>query len=129
MSAAWGVYAQSADGQDAPTEFKTPSGNIVCSGDEGGLSCYVKERDGEPALPQPPDCRLSWGGFFHLPAEGKVEMKCVGDYPFARTQPVLPYNETVRNGSWRCVSRQDGLYCTNLLHHGFLLNRKEQIVF
>ncbi len=118
-------YAQDALFQ---TEFQTPSGNIVCGGGES-LSCYVKERNGDPALPRPKDCPLDWGGFFHLPAEGKTEMKCVGDYPFSAKPAVLAYNETVKNENWQCTSRQDGLYCTNLQHHGFLLNRQEQILF
>lgn len=113
--------------------FETPSQNIQCSvGQEPGhtdIECTIIERSGPPALPRPANCKSDWGHTFTMTERGSVEIACK---PLDRTQygqQVAKYGVRGRFGGISCRSSKKGLECYNRDRNGFLLGRKQQIIF
>jgi len=118
--------------------FKTPSDNIHCMVeeivDEGRdpaviLRCDMQRLDSPPS-PPPADCDLEWGSTFFLrPGDAISELGCVGDTVRKDEWPVLAYGSTWEGNGFSCISRRDGLTCTNPGGHGFRLSRAKQTLF
>ncbi|KRE41331.1 hypothetical protein ASG74_12270 [Knoellia sp. Soil729] len=115
--------------------FVTPSGNIRCTDEVGGLlSCLVDKTD-FPTPERPRDCAEDW-------AEGEISFSpprttlgsCRGDPPPAALHPDAPTFEygTVNQlkGGVRCLSEEQGLTCwTPGTGHGFFVSRSVFAVF
>lgn len=110
-------------------EFNSPSGNILCGGNQNQISCFITESTGKPPLSRPKDCPVDWGQKFDLRGKGKASMPCFGDFEFNPEAPVLQYGQTIRGKSWQCTSTQSGMRCENSSKRGFQLNRQQQILF
>ncbi len=61
-------------------EFNSPSGNILCSGDEfeiGSVSCFIQDMTTkQPVRPRPRDCEFDWGQDFAVDNRGQAYMNC-----------------------------------------------------
>ncbi|UXZ04692.1 DUF6636 domain-containing protein [Moraxella nasicaprae] len=114
-------------------EFQSPSGNILCSGDEyelGYVSCFIMETDNaRPPIPRPSSCDADWGQDFGLNRTGRAHMNCYSDFPYNQGARVLAYGQSVSGKGWTCTSQQSGMRCTNKDGRGFLLSRKKQTLF
>lgn len=110
-------------------EFNSPSGNILCGGNQNQISCFITERTGKSPLSRPKSCEYDWGQKFNLRGNGRVTMPCYSDFEFNSNAPTLQYGQTVRGKNWQCTSTQNGMRCENSSKRGFQLNRQQQIVF
>ncbi len=111
--------------------FRMPSGNVSCvvTADESGafLRCDLSEN--QARIPKPPqDCELDFGNAFALGLHGKATRLCAGD-TVAGGHPVLAYGQTWSSRGFTCLSRKQGVRCTNADGHGFELSRKQQKLF
>lgn len=114
-------------------EFQSPSGNILCNGDEfemSSVSCLIVEVENKkPPIPKPKDCQFDWGQDFSLDHKGKAYMNCYSDFPYNQDAKVLPYGQSINGKGWTCTSQKTGMRCVNKDGKGFLLSRKKQILF
>ena len=113
----------SADSTDLSTRrFQTPSGNIHCLMQDGGLlRCDILS-----GLNPEPDkkCELDWVGLL-LPRAKTARPNCAGDTVADQSAPVLQYGERWERRGRRCVSKRSGLYCQSFGGWHFKLSRED----
>jgi Family of unknown function (DUF6636) len=92
------------------TKFQTPSGNIGCVLDDGGVRCDIAERDW--TAPKPKGCELDFGqGLQASDAEDRASVVCAGDTTLDPGAEVLPYGSVARAGDFSCTSGKAGVTC------------------
>ena len=102
--------------------FQSPSGNIGCYINKGGVRCDIAEHTW-PTPPKPGSCDVDYGGGLTVSKRGRGSFFCAGDTTLHQG-PVLDYGEKIRRGRFRCKSRPDGMRCVNRRNgHGFFLSR------
>jgi hypothetical protein len=112
----------------ALTLFRSPSGNIGCALDKGGVRCDIRQRSWSPP-PKPKWCDLDWGQGLTVAKRGKGHYVCAGDTVLGARR-VLRYGKAIRRGRFRCASRRSGMRCVNRTNgHGFTLSREHAHVF
>lgn len=107
--------------------FQTPSGNIHCVWEGGGIRCDMMSRQG-PAPVKPKNCPVDYGNAFGLPMKGAGSILCAGD-TVAGAYPTLPYGTKWSKGGIECESEKTGLTCKNQTHQGFSLSKAVQKFF
>lgn len=114
----------------ASADFKSPTGNIICSPNGSGVVCMIMNRsNAKPARPKPRNCDLDWGNVFYVSRSG-AGLSCHGDIPVnPNTRTVLAYGKTYKGNGWQCTSRTTGMTCKNSQGRGFTLSRAKQTVF
>ncbi len=98
-----------ADSQD----FQSPSGNIYCVLDSGGVACDISEFTYQASAP--PECgkHLAWGNRFRLTAGRPAAIECHGDTLRVPGEPTLGYGQTISAGTIGCDSEPTGMKCTD----------------
>jgi hypothetical protein len=93
--------------------FQSPSGNIYCVLDSGGVACDVHDYTYQP--PPPPECgkHLAWGNRFVLEAGQPAAIHCHGDTLRVPGEQTLGYGQTVSAGTITCESQPSGVRCTD----------------
>ncbi|GIK78159.1 MAG: hypothetical protein BroJett022_18490 [Actinomycetes bacterium] len=94
---------------DELTAFSSPTGNIGCYIDSGGVRCDIGDRDWEPP-PAPPGCELDYGQGIELRAGGRAGFVCAGDTALGGGEP-LDYGSSIAAGLLRCESEESGMTC------------------
>jgi hypothetical protein len=110
----------------APAEavmFSSPTGNIGCALDRGGVRCDIREREWRPP-PKPASCEVDWGFGLILDRRGRGRFVCAGDTVLGSPR-TLAYGRSIQRGRFRCVSRVRAMRCVNRRNgHGFALSRQ-----
>ena len=111
------------------TEFRSPTGNIICLLDpDRGVDCEVLEHNFSPP-PREPSCDLDWGDRFYVGPVG-AGFVCYGDTLRDASRTVLAYGEITRVGAYECASSRDGVRCLNREHRkGFEVSRARYELF
>jgi hypothetical protein len=113
--------------------FRTPSGNIGCLYTPASGSASVSLRCDLARVAHPParpaSCRLSYGRAFVLNGTGRARRGCVGDTVLDGSATVIRYGSTRHFGPFTCTSRESGLSCHSLYHHGFTLSQARQRLY
>jgi hypothetical protein len=93
--------------------FQSPSGNIFCVMDNGGVACDIAEHTYQP--PPPPECgkHLAWGNRFSLEPGQPAEMRCHGDTLQVPGEQTLNYGQTISSGTLTCESEPSDMTCTD----------------
>lgn len=125
-------------GQDAPSTFQTPSGNILCQvleaedATQTQLNCDVLEFSNTPPA-APADCPWpeDFGHSFALPvSEGSAFRLCTHDSFNEPGIPVIGYGQAWEYGDYfRCTVERAGLTCQNQFGNGFFLSRDNQEIY
>jgi hypothetical protein len=111
------------------TAFTSPSHNIGCQIFAEEARCDAAEYDWPSLPPKPADCDTDWGGALAVESTGRGFVVCHGDTALGATD-VLPYGATSEAEGYTCVSRPDGVQCTNdATHHGFVIARGSYRVY
>ncbi|GAB3708816.1 hypothetical protein [Mariniluteicoccus flavus] len=129
--------------------FVSPSGNIVCAMNEGGVRCDTLEHDWR--TPEPANCAAEWGNIWRLGARGPAEPGCAGDpilptaeamkgsgsawgfdvgaptvrRPDGKDYVSLAYGYSVRSGDVVCSSSPVGVTCQNADGKSFLVAKEK----
>jgi hypothetical protein len=103
--------------------FQSPSGNIGCVLFEGEARCDIDKHGWTPP-PRPASCpeEVDYGQGLTVPREGEAGVVCAGDTAMNAKDPILPYTAAAEVDGTICVSRVDGLTCTNAEGHGFFIS-------
>lgn len=103
--------------------FQSPSGNIGCILFEGEARCDIDKHGWTPP-PRPASCpeQVDYGQGLTVPREGEAGVVCAGDTAMNAKDPILPYTAAAEVEGTICVSRVDGLTCTNAEGHGFFIS-------
>ena len=109
--------------------FKSPSGNILCYGDDDSVECRIVNKTNKTTLSKPKDCELDWGDGFGVSKTGRAYLTCYGDALSAFEMSVLAYGKTIKGKGWQCTSAKTGMTCKNSQGHGFTLRRNKQTLF
>ena len=108
---------------DAAVMFSSPTKNIGCALDRGGVRCDIRQRDWRPP-PKPPSCELDWGFGLVLDRAGRGQFVCAGDTVLG-SRRTLAYGRSIQRGRFRCVSRERAMRCVNRRNgHGFALSKQ-----
>ena len=93
--------------------FQSPSGNIYCVMDSGGVACDISDFTYQP--PPPPECgkHLAWGSRFSLMPGKPAAIECHGDTLRVPGEPTLNYGQTISAGTLTCDSEPSGMKCTD----------------
>ena len=93
--------------------FQSPSGNIYCVIDTGGVACDISYFTYQP--PPPPECgkHLPWGSRFTLAPGKPSAIECHGDTLRVPGEPILDYGHTISAGTLTCDSEPAGIKCTD----------------
>jgi hypothetical protein len=124
-----------ARASDEPVEFKSPSGNILCSFSDfenvQRVRCdIINHADNPPALPMPADCENDWGNMFVVNKTGKAGLECAGDLAAnPESAKTLGYGDVINNYGITCQSEKAGMTCINKDGHGFIVSRAQQKLF
>jgi hypothetical protein len=103
--------------------FSSPTKNIGCAIDSGGVRCDIREKNWRPP-PKPASCELDWGFGLTLDRRGRGRYVCAGDTVLG-SRRTLAYGSSVRRGRFRCVSRVRAMRCVNRRNgHGFALSKQ-----
>jgi Family of unknown function (DUF6636) len=108
--------------------FRSPTGNIGCVAFGGGVRCDIRDRDWSPP-PAPASCMLDYGQGLSVGRAGRGSLVCAGDTTLNPQAKALAYGTASRNGDVICVSREEGMACTNPDGHGFFLSRQRYRAF
>jgi hypothetical protein len=117
------------EGSEPAEGLQTPSRNIGCifSRSPGYVRCDV--RTGlRPPPPRPKGCDLDWAYGLEMKLSSRAKTFCAGDTALAQG-PILAYGAKLRILGFTCLSRRDGLRCTNRAGHGFFLSRQRWRTF
>ena len=125
------LVAGSANAQNGPAGFQSPSKNIACQyfdyDRQNTLRCDIAVMETNPR--RPTDCELEFGHAFEMNAKGPATRICYGDTVIDKSLPVVAYGEVWQRGGFTCKSEQSGITCFNADRHGFALSRAKQDVF
>ena len=130
-----GLVATTAAAEELATEFKSPSGNILCSLSDydnvRSVRCDIIEKDGKvPIQPAPADCEDDWGNMFTVPSSGPAALECAGDLVAnPESAKVLKYGDVINKYGITCQSEKAGMTCINRDGHGFIVSRATQKLF
>ena len=125
--------AASVTDHTGQSQFATPTRNIGCIIDDGNqlpplARCDIHDHTWSPP-PRPTSCHLDWAGGTVVGATGRGDFTCASDAAFV-SSPVLAYGRGYREGRFTCISRSDGVTCTNdRTKHGFFISRETIRVF
>ena len=127
-AAALAILAPSASAKF--TFFESPSGNIGCVINGGGVRCDI-QRHSWPTPPKPSSCDVDYGeGVAVGKRDVPASFVCAGDTVFTPDAEVLPYGERIRIKRFRCASKQKGMRCVNRDNkHGFFLSAQDVRLF
>lgn len=110
--------------------FQSPSGNIICSSDSGGVLCHISQKNSSRAIrPVPRDCGGDWGNDFYVGRTGRAELACVSDWVHSANAQVVAYGKTIKGNGWSCTSQKSGMTCKNNAGRGFSISRASQRIF
>ena len=118
VAAAALALAAFAEAASADSQFRTPSGQIVC--------LYSKTGGPGPFLRC--DLRFLNDRAVFLRRHGQARMSHVTD-AVPPTGRVLRYGHSRKLGPFRCRSRRSGLSCRSRSGHGFAVSRERQRVY
>jgi hypothetical protein len=107
--------------------FETPSRNIRCGLTGDSVRCDPTNHTWTTP-PKPASCEFDWGGSLGVSATGAAHFDCVSDAlpPGA----VLPYGQSIRDGSIVCESSASGVKCTSQQSgHGFTVSRERYTLY
>lgn len=114
--------------------FATPSGNIVCGGDNitssgNALTCYIQNVAKKPAK-----CSEGVGLEFTLNQTGKGKLQCTNhefepENEAEDITKIIPYGSSINGNGWTCTSQTTGMRCVNKSGHGFQLSKSKQTLF
>jgi hypothetical protein len=127
--------AAAAHADDLATEFRSPSGNILCSFSDyenvQRVRCdIINHADNPPVLPMPVDCENDWGNMFVVNKTGKAGLECAGDLAAnPESAKTLGYGDVINNYGITCQSEKAGMTCINKDGHGFIVSRAQQKLF
>jgi hypothetical protein len=111
------------------THFTSPSGNIGCVIDTGGVRCDIAERNWSPP-PRPADCNLDYGHGISIGAGKPARVVCAGDTTIGSGGEPLAYGDAIAAGPMRCESAQSGITCRDVESgHGFSISREAYRLF
>ena len=110
--------------------FRSPTGNILCLGDDEGVECYIKNVS-KITNTKFEGCQMDWGQLFYLESVGRASLVCHGDVPIeeSASMRVLPYGKSIKGYGWTCTSQKTGMRCVNRAGRGFGLSRAKQTIF
>jgi hypothetical protein len=93
--------------------FQSPTGNIYCLLDSGGVACDISDYTYQP--PPPPECgkHLPWGNRFTLTPGKPAAIECHGDTLRVPGEQTLNYGQTISAGAITCASEFSGMTCTD----------------
>lgn len=92
------------------------------------MRCDIGKHSFSPP-PKPADCEFDWGQSLVLNSKG-ASFVCASDSIYDDSHPVLAYGQTSRVGMIECVSRQEGITCTDVGNHrGFFLSQARYDLF
>jgi hypothetical protein len=103
--------------------FQSPSGNIYCVLDSGGVGCDIS--DYTYLVPPGPPCaqHLGWGSRFSLTPGKPAVMECHGDTLRVPGEPTLDYGQSISAGTITCDSEPTGMTCTDSSGHYFRVSK------
>jgi Family of unknown function (DUF6636) len=124
----WVSYGASA-ASDRYLEFRSPSGNILCSivnhvAENYNVNrCDISRKTFKsPARPRSCPQPYGWGRYFWLDKIGRFT--CVSELATSERPPVLRYGTSKRLGHIECTSRRTGMVCLNVnTGHGYKLTQ------
>jgi outer membrane protease len=113
IAAAAATLALPATAHADSQNFQTPSGNIACTLDVGGVACDIAEYTYQ--VPPGPECakHLKWGNRFTLSTGQPGAMSCHGDTLRVAGEQTLNYGQTISAGNTNCESQPSGVRCTD----------------
>jgi hypothetical protein len=96
------------------TAFQSPSGNIGCMIVGGTARCDIVKRDWSPP-PHPARCpsEVDFGQGLEVGGTGTGRFVCAGDTTMDPSAAKLAYGTASRVGGFLCVSRSEGVTCSN----------------
>jgi hypothetical protein len=107
----------------AASAFRSPTGNIGCAIESGGVRCDIRDRSWRPP-PKPRSCDVDFGQGLSVGRSGRGRFVCAGDTALFVGGKV-PYGTLVRRGRFACRVRTSGVRCLNTRNrHGFALSRQ-----
>lgn len=114
--------------------FQTPTGNIQCVFEAGGeeqvpyVECLVFEAAW--SVQEDPNCEFDWVGTELSLSDDASVGTCRSDTFIQEDPPTLDYGQGWSAGPLACMSRQDGVTCSNSdTGHGFRAARGSYVVF
>jgi hypothetical protein len=110
--------------------FTSPSGNIGCILDRGGVRCDIGKRDWEPPK-RPASCNenLDYGQGIDLRAGAKPAFVCAGDTTLG-AGPELEYGHSAAMGLITCKSEESGVTCRDIESgRGFTISTERYELF
>jgi len=123
----WGFLAGAAIAQTPDVQFASPTGNINCTINQFVVACQIDQLT-PTYTDRPDDCAGTWGQYFYLSGNGVARIGCLTQ-DTAGAEDTLPYGASIEVAQITCVSRINGMTCTNAQGGGFFLRRAEQRIF
>jgi hypothetical protein len=109
--------------------FQSPTGNIGCVLVAEVARCDIAKRSWSPP-PRPSSCQLDYGQGLAVGRSGKATVVCAGDTARLQGSKKLAYGTQSQVGDFTCVSRRDGMTCTNRsTGHGFQISAESYKLF
>jgi hypothetical protein len=119
-----GTAERTAPDDARPQFFYTPSHNIGCALSPDGVRCDIRSKTWT-GPPKPADCHTDWGNSVSVTASEAGHVLCAGDTLLTGTYGELPYGNVLQRGAITCLSKSNGLTCTNRAGDGFFLSVQE----
>lgn len=125
-----------AAGSEAPSRvrrlpsFRSPTGNIGCMLAGGLARCDIGDR--KWTAPRPAGCpeQVDYGQGLEVGRSGPGAVVCAGDTARDPSAAVLAYGTAASAGPFVCVSRRDGITCSNARNgHGFFISAQRYRTF
>ena len=108
--------------------FVSPTRNIGCVMDKGGVRCDIRNHSWK-SPPKPKWCDVDYGGGVAVDKKGKAGIVCAGDTTL-ESGPVLAYGHSISRGRFSCESQEAGMRCVNKRNgHGFFLSKQSYQLF
>ena len=119
---------------DSSHNFQTPTGNIQCVFEAGDqeqvpyVDCLVFEATW--SIEEDPTCESDWADSELSLSDDVSEGSCRSDTFIVEDPTTLDYGQGWSSGPLACMSRQDGVTCSNSeTGHGFRAARGSYVVF
>lgn len=111
--------------------FQSPSGNIGCMIVEASARCDIAHRSWAlPARPTSCPSQVDFGQGLIVERSGAARVVCAGDTARDPSSPKLAYGSASQVEALECVSRSNGMTCTNRRDgHGFFLSVQSYRLF